>query len=333
MPIATHLAAALLVSAFAVAASAAEPTYPNPLIRQRADPFIVKHTDGYYYFTASVPTYDRIELRRSRTIGGLATAKPVDVWHKHAKGAMGGYIWAPELHYLDGRWYIYFAAGAAEEKFRIRTYALVNDSPNPLEGHWREAGQIKMDWESFTLDATVFDHAGKRYMCWAQMDPKFGPNTSLFIAQMKDPLTLISPQVCISQPTLPWERIGYKVNEGPAFLAHGDKVFITYSASATDANYCMGMLTADASADLVNPASWHKSPEPVLTSKDHPHEFGPGHNSFTVAEDGKTDLIVYHARSYEKIKGDPLFDPNRDTRVRAIAWTADGMPDFRGKNP
>ena len=42
--------------------------YANPLIEQRADPWIYKHTDGAYYFTASVPEYDRIELRRAEAI-------------------------------------------------------------------------------------------------------------------------------------------------------------------------------------------------------------------------------------------------------------------------
>lgn len=50
--------------------------YTAPLIIQRADPYIYKHTDGYYYFTASVPSYDRIEIRRARTLEGLAHAAP-----------------------------------------------------------------------------------------------------------------------------------------------------------------------------------------------------------------------------------------------------------------
>ena len=52
-------------------------TILKPLIEQRADPYIYKHTDGYYYFTASVPLYDQIELRRATTIEGLATAPTV----------------------------------------------------------------------------------------------------------------------------------------------------------------------------------------------------------------------------------------------------------------
>jgi len=74
----------------------------QPLIQQRADPFIGKHTDGYYYFTASVPAYDRIEVRRARTIAELATATPVDVWHKPDIGPLSELIWAPEIHRING---------------------------------------------------------------------------------------------------------------------------------------------------------------------------------------------------------------------------------------
>jgi GH43 family beta-xylosidase len=103
---------------------------------------------------------------------------------------------------------------------------------------------------------------------------------------------------------------------------------MTYSASATDENYAMGLLWADAEADLLDPASWTKSTEPVLTSSPERHIFGPGHNSFTVAEDGKTVLLVYHARTYTEIDGDPLWNPDRHTFVKPLSWDEDGMPVF-----
>ncbi|GFR39512.1 hypothetical protein PRECH8_28080 [Insulibacter thermoxylanivorax] len=106
--------------------------YPNPLIEQRADPYVLKHTDGYYYFTASVPEYDRIILRRAKTIAGLAAAEEKVIWRKHDQGEMGSHIRAPELHYIDGRWYIYFAAGTAEDKWHIRPYVLECVDENPL---------------------------------------------------------------------------------------------------------------------------------------------------------------------------------------------------------
>ena len=302
--------------------------FTNPLIRQRADPFIARHTDGQYYFTASVPEYDRIVLRRAKTVAGLRDAEERVIWRKHASGAMGAHIWAPEIHQIGGTWYIYFAAGDAEKIWDIRIYVLSNDAADPLAGKWVERGQLKTEWESFALDATTFEHRGKRYLAWAQHDPKLGPGTSLYIAAMRDPLTIETPQVRISRPDLPWERIGHNVNEAPAPLIRNGRVFIAYSASATDHNYCMGLLSAPEDADLLDAKSWTKSPQPVLATNEANGQFGPGHCSFTVAEDGKTDLLVYHARPYRGVKPDPLRDPNRHTRVQPLRWRDDGTPDF-----
>ena len=69
--------------------------WSNPILPQRADPHVTLHTDGWYYLTATVPEYDRIELRRARTLGGLSTAESKVIWHKHDRGAMGAHIWAP----------------------------------------------------------------------------------------------------------------------------------------------------------------------------------------------------------------------------------------------
>ncbi|MBO7934689.1 family 43 glycosylhydrolase [Streptomyces sp. S9] len=325
--------AALLTGTPATPAHAAAPespavTYTNPIAAQRADPHIVRHTDGYYYFTATVPAYDRIVLRRATTLQGLSTASEVTIWTKHGSGVMGAHIWAPEIHFIDGKWYVYFAAGATDDVWAIRMYVLEGTGANPLTAAWTEKGQIRTGWESFSLDATTFVVGGVRYLAWAQRNPAEDNNTSLFIARLANPWTISGTPAEISQPTLSWETVGYKVNEGPALIQHGGKVFLTYSASATDANYCLGMLTASATADLTSPASWTKSTSPVFRSSEATSQYGPGHNSFTVSEDGRSDILVYHDRSYRDISGDPLNDPNRRTRVQKVYWKADGTPDF-----
>jgi len=299
----------------------------NPLIPQRADPWIYRHTDGYYYFTASVPAYDRIELRRAPTIAGLATAEPVDIWHKRDYGFMSMHIWAPEIHFIDGKWYIYFAAARTDAPFDHRMYVLENAAENPLEGTWEEKGQIKTEWESFSLDATTFEHNGTRYLVWAQRDFRVRGNSNLYIAAMSNPWTIIEPQVELTRPTYGWERIGFWVNEGPAVLKRNGRIFITYSGSATDSNYAMGLLTADEDSDLLDPDSWTKAREPVFFTNATTGQYGPGHNSFTVSPEGD-DLLVYHARNYEEIEGDPLYDPNRHARVQKLYWNADGTPNF-----
>ena len=113
----------------------------------------------------------------------------------------------------------------------------------------------------------------------------------------------------LSRPEFDWETRGFLVNEGPAVLVRRGRVFLSYSASATDENYCMGLLYAREDADLLDPRSWTKSLIPCSeTCREH-SVFGPGHNSFTVAEDGDTDLLVYHARTYTEIVGDPFGIP------------------------
>lgn len=299
----------------------------NPLIEQRADPHITRHTDGHYYFTATVPAYDRIILRRSPTLRGLATTAEPVIWTRHTSGPMGAHIWAPELHHIDGAWYIHFAAGDAEDVWRIRMYVLRNTSVDPFTGTWTELGRISTPWDSFSLDATTFVHNGTRYLAWAQHVPGQDNNTSLLLAPMVNPWTIGATPAVLSTPAYDWETVGFAVNEGPYVIQRNGRVFMSYSASATDANYCVGLLTAADDADLMNPAVWNKSPQPVFRSSEANSQYGPGHNCFTVAEDG-TDVLVYHARQYRDIVGDPLNNPDRHTRLQTLGWHADGTPDF-----
>lgn len=306
--------------------------YQNPLVSQRADPWIYKHTDGEYYFTASVPEYDRIEIRKSPTLQGLDNAEAVVVWRKRSNGEMSSHIWAPELHHIDGKWYVYFAAarGGADGEgiFDHRMYVIECESPDPLNGVWIERGQIKTEWESFSLDATTFEHRGVRYLVWAQRDFEIQGNSNLYIAEMENPWTIKLPQVMLTKPELEWETIGFWVNEGPAVIKRNGKIIMSYSASATNHNYCMGVVLASDAADLLDPKSWTKSPDPVFVTNEETGQYGPGHSSFTVSEDGSEDLLVYHARNYKEIVGDPLYDPNRHTRVQPFGWKLDGTPDF-----
>jgi GH43 family beta-xylosidase len=304
----------------------------TPLILQRADPCIRRHTDGWYYFTASVPAYDRIELRRARTIAELATARPHDVWHKPLTGPLSELIWAPEIHHHAGSWYVYFAAAPTREikdgLFQHRMYVITCASADPFAGEWKLVGQIDTGLDSFCLDATTFTHRGVLYYLWAQKDPAIAGNSNLYIARMETPATLATKPVQLSVPEFAWETKGFSVNEGPSVVIKHGRVFVSYSASATDENYCMGLLHASVDADLLDPASWTKSSEPVFQTDYAKKIYGPGHNSFTVAEDGVTDLLVYHARTYTEIAGDPLWDPNRHTYVKALTWDARGMPVF-----
>ena len=133
----------------------------NPLIEQRADPQI-SLVDGRYWFTASVPSYDAIEIRASDSIAGLATAPTKVIWRRHESGPMSFHVWAPELHRIDGRWFVYFAASERDDIWKLRMYVLECLGQDPLTGEWIERGQIATPEEGFSLDATPFEHGGRR---------------------------------------------------------------------------------------------------------------------------------------------------------------------------
>lgn len=302
-------------------------TWTNPIVPQRADPHVFLHSDGYYYLAATVPEYDRIEIRRARTLGGLSTATPKIIWEKHETGVMGAHIWAPEIHFIDGKWYVYFSAGEAEQIWAIRLWVLACEGPNPLTDAWTEQGKLEVGWESFTLDATTFEHQGVRYLVWTQNEPDV-KGTNLYIARMDSPTSITGDITLLTRPELDWEQRGHWVNEAPAVLIRNGRVWMTYSASATDANYCLGLLSAPDDANLLDASVWTKSPEPVLQSNASTGQFGTGHNSFTTTPCGTYDILVYHARNYEHIEGEPLRNPDRATRAQVIQWREDGSPDF-----
>lgn len=290
-----------------------------------------------YYFTASVPAYDRIVLRCSKTLVGLAEAEEVTIWTKHKRGIMSQHIWAPELHYLNGKWYIYFAGSKVNDIWRLRPYILECTGQNPMKDRWIERGQIKaakddpFSFKAFSLDATVFENKGSYYYVWAEKVGVGKQISNLYIARMESPTQLATVQVLLTTPDYEWERMGFWVNEGPAVIKRNGKIFLTYSASETGIYYCMGMLTANEDADLLDPRSWTKEPLPVCASDGTVDIYGPGHNSFTVDEEGN-DICVVHARTEIEIKGNPLYNPNRHAFLLKVTWGDDGKPIFSFDN-
>ena len=329
-----------------------ETRFPNPFIYHRADPFIYKHTDGMYYFTASYTDMEHnldgkyqylyIILRRSATLGGLADGsgayeeKTVYERSPIAGGTLSPHIWAPEIHYIDGKWYIYYTTTISDESsWRIRPHCLECSDTDPFKGNWEQKGpvvtEVKGDiaFTDFSLDHTHFEHEGKHYFLWAQ---KTNNISDIFIAQLSNPWTLCTPAVRLSHPEYAWELHGFPVDEGPGIIKHGGRIFVTFSGSGTDSLYCVGLLYADEKADLLDAASWKKLPYPVFQSSRATGQFGLGHNSFTRSDDDTEDLIIYHGRQEERylVEEDyqPLYDAGRNASVGKIYWDEDGMPNF-----
>ena len=328
--------------------------YTNPLIEQRADPQIKYDEDTKaYYFTASYPAfynadngYDRIILRKADTIQGLSDAeggleKEITIWKAPSTGKMARHVWAPEIHKIKGKWYVFFAAGDSGNIWNIRPYVLVCQGDDPYDASsWVQAdgtaeihaatSEESAYFKHMSLDMTYFEHNGKHYVIWADIIGQ----SALYMQEINPdkPWEGQGKVIMLTTPEYGWERNVERVNEGPTILKHDGKIFLAFSAAGTGPEYCIGLLTADEDADLMNPESWTKTAYPVLTSADVPGEYGPGHNSFTVDENGNA-VFVYHARSEECYKNQcqwssasSLYDPCRHARVKRVHWAADGTP-------
>lgn len=304
--------------------------WPNPFIEERADPFILLHQQQYY-FMGSVPEYDRLELRCARTLLGLRTAKPVTVWRKPDSGPCSELIWAPELHRVCDRWVIYFSAAPSREMvddlFQHRMFALICDGDDPLNDTWSECHQIATPLDTFSLDATCCFHQGKHLYLWAQQNPDIDGNTCIYLAELSNPWTIKGEPVLLSRPEFAWEKGGVGVNEAPTTLLHGDRLFVAYSAAATDENYAMGLLWIDKDADPLQAGNWVKCDHAVLSTNIENQQFGPGHSCFTTDEQGR-EVLIYHTRNHAGMAGDAKYDPSRHTRLKYFCWGEDGMPDF-----
>ena len=279
-----------------------------PLIPERADPHIIyNEDDGYYYFTSSYPMnggndadgYDRLILRRAKTVAGLETAEEVTIWDEKDDPKRGRFIWAPELHKIGDSWYFLSTAGinsGTGTTFNIRPFMVKcnnsDDMMNP--DSWEMAGDVKAMagdekncLNAMSLDMTYFEAGGRHYLCWADFTKNEGnPEaiSSLYIATIdpSDPTQLTSKASVITVPEYFWENVRHRVNEGPAVIQKGDNVYLAYSASGTGSEYCIGLLSGKAGDDLTNPDNWTKNPYPIMTSTDFNDEVsGPGHNSFT----------------------------------------------------
>lgn len=333
-----------IVTLFAlfVCSVAAQQTFTNPLLPTGPDPWVIRH-NGVYYYTNS--TGHNLTLWKTPRISDLKNATKKIVWNPPATGPYSSEIWAPELHFLNDRWYLYFAADDASNN-NHRIWVLENPAADPLEGTWTMKGKLADTGDHWAIDISVFENNDHLYAIWSGWEGTVNGQQNIYIAELANPWTMKSDRMKLSSPQLDWERVGdnnvtlhgsespaarshdpvhIDVNEGPELLRHGHQLFLTYSASACWTDwYELGILSARDDANLLDPASWTKSPVPVFWKSPEGGAFGTGHNGFFQSPDGKEDWIIYHANSHP---GEGCGSA-RAPRAQPIHWNADGTPDF-----
>jgi GH43 family beta-xylosidase len=306
-------------------------TFTNPLLPAGADPFSI-YKDGYYYYTHT--TQNKLVIWKTKNLADLATAENKTIWVPPAGTKYSKELWAPELHHIQGKWYMYFAADDGKNE-NHRMYVIENASQDPLQGEWTFKGQVTTPDDKWSIDADIFENKGQYYMIWSGWGGDTNGQQNIYIAEMTNPWTVSGKRTRISGSDYDWEKHGdlhdknnpphVNVNEGPQFLKHKNKIFIVYSASGcwTDF-YALGLLEASERADLMLASSWKKHPQPVFKQSPENKVFAPGHNSFFKSPDGTEDWILYHANA-EPGQGCGRF---RSPRAQKFTWNEDGTPNF-----
>jgi GH43 family beta-xylosidase len=228
-------------------------------------------------------------------------------------------IWAPELHYLNGKWYIYVAASGGRNETH-RMYVMESKTEDPMDG-FDFIGKINSPSDKWAIDGTVMRYKGKMYFIWSGWEGDENIAQNLYIAEMHSPLRISSGRVKISSPELEWELYGNPlINEGPVAIEHNGLMHIMYSANVSWLDeYCVGLLTLTGT-DPLDPSAWTKKPTPVLEKAEG--MYGPGHPSIVKSRDGR-EWIIYHANRLSRTGW-----RGRSGWAQLIIWDKDNYPSI-----
>lgn len=305
----------------------AKKTFTNPLRMTGPDPWVIQK-NGLYYFCRT--TGGNLQLVATSKMSTLKDALSVVVWTPPDTGMVSKELWAPELHYLDHKWYLYFAADDGNNDHH-RMYVLENDHADPLSDNWKFKGKMADKTNKWAIDGSVFTYEGKNYFIWSGWEGDDNISQNIYIAAMENPWTIKGERVMLSTPRFDWEKQGSgnglpSVNEGPETITGPDgRLFLVYSASGcwTD-HYALGMLSLKKDGDPMKVEDWVKSTKPVFATDTEKGVYSPGHNGFFKSIDGTQDWIIYHAND----KAGQGCGNFRSPRMQRIVWRKDGTPDF-----
>ncbi|KAG4066153.1 hypothetical protein HA402_010355 [Bradysia odoriphaga] len=298
-------------------------TFNNPISDINwPDPYAYLHTDGFYYMPRS--ENNGLVLYRTQTLSNWRNAQQSRIY---TAGPGLGAVWAPEIHYIRGEFYIYVAMETDGLNENHSMYVLKANNANDPMGQWSTAHRMYIPAEDYwAIDGTVLEYGnGKLYFIWSgwpQINSGFPQY--LYIAEMCDPMTVCGRRVLIKRVDFPWERIGADLIEGPQILHNAGRVFLVYSASGSwTPDYILGFMGIDNLADPLNYDNWWRHDRPVFWRHDEENVYGVGHASLTTSPDKREPWIVYHAMS----------NPNagwegRTARAQKFGWNPDNSPDF-----
>ena len=161
-------------------------TFMNPVQDSGADPWVVRWNGSYYrvYSDADasiwVSSFEYLEEMRQETA--------VKIWEAPPGMAYSEETWAPEMHLIDGHWYIYLAASDGDNNHHMFVLESATDDPKSA---YIYKDRLAHPVDRWAIDGTIFTHTdGRRYMIWSGWDGTHNVQQNLYIAPLLNPWTL-----------------------------------------------------------------------------------------------------------------------------------------------
>ncbi len=306
-------------------------TYRNPVWPGYfADPFVLRWRGEYFAYG----TAETLERTASGAARAFKILRSRDLAHWEPAGAaleLSGdestrAYWAPEVAEQNGRFLLYYSSAPAgrDELHRLQV-AVANDPAGPFT----VAGTVLPEAEGFCIDAHPFHDPrdGRWYLFFAKDFFEDRAGTGLGVVRLSRDLLraegAVQPMLRANADWHIYERdrslygrqwTAWHTVEGPCVVVHDDRYYCFYSGGNWQTqDYGVSYAVAD---HPLGPWKHAPEPGPIVLRQRGGDLVGPGHNSYTVAPDGRTELLVYHA-----------WDSARTARrmcIDRLIWTKDG---------
>jgi GH43 family beta-xylosidase len=319
---------AVVIAAAAAGRLPAQSVFTNPVLsdpRGVADPFILKWNGEYYLYTTGDPirAYHSTDLVEWEEIGPvLSSSDDPEAWNQVD-------VWAPEVVYRNGTFYLYYSASRASDDWRVteearRVGVAVGDSPR---GPFVDSGSpVTPGWG---IDGHVFRDpaSGRDYLFYSYLYEPDLPGAGQVVDSLVTPFRTGRTPTHVIRGSEAWEdkdgdpnngSLRY-TNEAPTVLERDGRYYMLYSGGSWDLpTYAL----AYAVSDTVMPAGglegggWEKVTPPILRANDLVQ--GPGHNTVTVAPNNVHRVTAYHGRAV------PFRSPgDRQTFLDRLYWNGE----------
>ena len=281
-----------------------ERIYTNPIHDgYLGDPFVLEHNGEYHAYGTvplgklSIPVMHSRDLTAWRPLGD-ALALGDDAFEA---------LWAPEVAYDNGVFYMYYSAGGAEGQGHRLRVATASHPAGPFE----DSGEILTPDEPFAIDAHPFrdgrDGEWYLYYCrdFLEPDGEDRVGTGIVVDRLVGMTRLAGERRTVVRPHAEWQLFerqrhwygrvwDWYTAEGPFVREHGGRYYCFYSGGAwKEPNYGVGYVVAD---DPVGPFVREPGAEGPEILRTRPGRvIGPGHASIARAPDRSSDYLVYHA--------------------------------------